>query len=593
MAWHVQTDPATGERYVATSYRGRDLLARPMTNKGTAFTPTGTRGARAPRPAAAGHRRRWSSSSIRTYENYRNKTTDLEKFIFLISLHDRNETLFYRLVHEHIDEMMPIVYTPVVGEACQKFSHIYRRERGLYISYDAAAPHRPAAGELPLPGAVRDRRHRRRAHPRPRRPGRRRHGHPDRQALPLHALRRRAAPAPRCRSCSTSAPTTRSASPTRSTSGCARSASAAPSTRRSSTVRRGRHERLPARPPAVGGLPQGQRHHAARSASATSSAASTTTSRARPASSMGGIYAALRITGRKLRDERVLIAGAGASAQGIADLIVSAMVEDGLTTRGSRAPHLDDRQPRARDARPATGPRGVQGHLRPSAGRGLGLGREGSRPGSPSRRRSAVAKPTILLGTSGTPGRLHRGGRPRHGEEQRAPARVPALATRPPRPSARRPTRSRGPRAARIVATGSPFDPVDLGGKTFRIGQCNNAFVFPGVGLGRLGRHASAASRTRCSSTPRRPWPLHVPSRPRAGRRSSRSSRASATSRTQVACAVVRRGVEQGHADPAMLDGLEDRIRRRCGSRSTCPCATCPRSSSSPRRSGGSPCYAG
>ncbi len=54
----------------------------------------------------------------------------------MASLHDRNETLFFRLCHEKIDEMMPIVYTPVVGEACQKFSHIYRRGRGLYISYD-------------------------------------------------------------------------------------------------------------------------------------------------------------------------------------------------------------------------------------------------------------------------------------------------------------------------------------------------------------------------------------------------------------------------------------------------------------------------
>ena len=89
---------------------------------------------------------------------------------------------------------------------------------------------------------------------------------------------------------------------------------------------------------------------------------------------MGGLYASLRITGRKLRDERVLIAGAGASAQGIADLIVSAMVEDGLTEQEAAAPHLDDRQPGSRDAGPHRA-RGLQGHLRPSAGRGLGLGR--------------------------------------------------------------------------------------------------------------------------------------------------------------------------------------------------------------------------
>ena len=72
----------------------------------------------------------------RVYENFLAKPTPLEKYIYLTSLHDRNETLFFRLVHERIDEMLPIVYTPVVGEACQKFSHIYRRGRGLYVGYD-------------------------------------------------------------------------------------------------------------------------------------------------------------------------------------------------------------------------------------------------------------------------------------------------------------------------------------------------------------------------------------------------------------------------------------------------------------------------
>ncbi|OGR10398.1 MAG: hypothetical protein A2341_23040 [Deltaproteobacteria bacterium RIFOXYB12_FULL_58_9] len=71
----------------------------------------------------------------RTYENFQAKTTDIDKFVYLMGLQDRNETLFYRLVFEHIDEMMPIVYTPVAGKACQKFSHIYRRERGLYVAY--------------------------------------------------------------------------------------------------------------------------------------------------------------------------------------------------------------------------------------------------------------------------------------------------------------------------------------------------------------------------------------------------------------------------------------------------------------------------
>jgi len=71
----------------------------------------------------------------RNYENYRRKESDIERYIFLMALQDRNETLFYKLLGRHTSEMMPIIYTPVVGAASQLYSHIYRRPRGLYISY--------------------------------------------------------------------------------------------------------------------------------------------------------------------------------------------------------------------------------------------------------------------------------------------------------------------------------------------------------------------------------------------------------------------------------------------------------------------------
>ena len=71
----------------------------------------------------------------RAYKQFRGFETDMDKHIYLRNIQDTNETLFYRLVNEHISEMMPVIYTPTVGHACEKFSDIYRRSRGLFISY--------------------------------------------------------------------------------------------------------------------------------------------------------------------------------------------------------------------------------------------------------------------------------------------------------------------------------------------------------------------------------------------------------------------------------------------------------------------------
>ncbi|HZW35862.1 MAG TPA: NAD-dependent malic enzyme [Candidatus Deferrimicrobiaceae bacterium] len=113
--------------------RGEDILHDPTLNKGTAFTgkERDLLGLRGLLPA---HVSTQEQQATRVLENLRRKTSDIEKYIFLVSLQDRQEDLFYRVAMDHLDEMMPIIYTPTVGQACVEYSHIFRRPRGLYIT---------------------------------------------------------------------------------------------------------------------------------------------------------------------------------------------------------------------------------------------------------------------------------------------------------------------------------------------------------------------------------------------------------------------------------------------------------------------------
>lgn len=119
---------------LASDLHGHALLETPSLNKGTAFTlverqALGLDGLLPPAVETI------EEQSFRAYKAYLRKPDDLERHIYLRQLQDTNEVLFYRLLLDHIEEMLPIVYTPVVAEACQEFSHIYRRPRGLIISY--------------------------------------------------------------------------------------------------------------------------------------------------------------------------------------------------------------------------------------------------------------------------------------------------------------------------------------------------------------------------------------------------------------------------------------------------------------------------
>src|SRR6266436_3866460 len=114
--------------------RGMDLLDTPTLNKGTAFTEQertefGLQGLLPP------HVETLDEQVVRAYEAFRRKDEDLERHIYLRALQDTNEVLFYRLLVDHIEEMTPLVYTPTVATAIEQFSHIYRRARGLFIPY--------------------------------------------------------------------------------------------------------------------------------------------------------------------------------------------------------------------------------------------------------------------------------------------------------------------------------------------------------------------------------------------------------------------------------------------------------------------------
>jgi malate dehydrogenase (oxaloacetate-decarboxylating)(NADP+) len=113
--------------------KGIDILHNERLNKGTAFTEE-ERDALKLRGLLPPHVNTIEEQKRRVLWNLQHKPTPLEKYIFLIGLQDRNETLFYRTVVDNIHELMPIIYTPTVGEACAKFGHIFRRPRGLYIT---------------------------------------------------------------------------------------------------------------------------------------------------------------------------------------------------------------------------------------------------------------------------------------------------------------------------------------------------------------------------------------------------------------------------------------------------------------------------
>ena len=458
------------------------LLADPVLNKDAAFTEVerdtlGLRGLLPPRVVDI------EPQVSLELEHVRRKADDLERYIGLAALHDRNETLFHRVLCDNLEELLPIVYTPTVGRACQDFSHLCRRPRGVWITPDDVdrVPdllRHAALDEIRLivvtdnerilglgdqgAGGMR---------------------HPGRQARPLlgrgrHPSGAHAAGLARRRHGSRA-----SCWPTRCTSAGAIRASVA-------SLRRGRRglRRRRARGSARARCSSGRT-----SSSTTPSACShryrdwvctsTTTSRARPPSrsARSSPRCAHRAVARRRtrrprrRRRRRHRASRGCSASRWprpgcrpteARDAIAMLDSHGLIVEGR--PELDDdKQRRRAAARRGHGARARPGRPhRPARGRARRSGRPSC--SAPPAHAGAFTEETIraMAAASDRPIILPLSN-PTSNTEAR-PADILAW------------TDGRA-----VVATGSPFAPVEIGGRAIRIPQANNAYVFPGIGLGR------------------------------------------------------------------------------------------------------------
>jgi len=456
--------------------RGAELLHDPIRNKGTAFSTAerdalGLRGLLPPRV----HDQR--TQVLRVLENIRRKENDLERYIYLVGLQDRNETLFYRVLVEHLDEMMPLIYTPTVGLACQAYGHIFRRPRGLFVSAEDRGrvaevlrnwPHEDVRiivvtdGERILGlgdlGA-------------------------DGMGIPVGKLALYTA-------CAGIHP-----------------AQCLPVTLDVGTENEERLEDL-----LYIGLPQRRLRGAAYDALVEEFMGAVQevfpravvqledfanrnafrlleTYRDRlccfdddiqgtGAVTLAGLYSALRLTGGSLRDLRVLFLGAGEAGIGIADLVVAALLDAGLPEAEARRRcwFLDSKGLVVRS-------RGdLAEHKRPYAHEHAFL---------PDLLAAVESlRPTALIGASGTPGTFTRPVLEAMARINQHPV-VFALSnpTSKSECTAEQAYAWSGGRA--VFASGSPFGPVDLGGRTYVPGQSNNAYIFPGVGLGVVASEAS------------------------------------------------------------------------------------------------------
>jgi malate dehydrogenase (oxaloacetate-decarboxylating) len=480
-------DEHTGEVALEVPLRGRLLLDCSLLNKGSAFTERERRdfGLTGLLPARVST---LEEQAARRYQDFVQKPTALERFLFLRALQDRNETLFYRLLRDHLAETLPVVYTPEVGEVCQRYSRIYYQPRGLYLSYpqrqdlDALLGNRPYRAVDVI--VVTD--------------GERILGLGDQGVggmgipvgkLALYTLCGGVAPGrtlPVVLDVGTDNP----------------ELLADPHYLgwRHGRVRGDEYDAF------VEAFVRAVERHLPGVLLQWEDFAQANARRlldryrdrlctfnddiqGTAAVTLAALLTAVRRTGRPLRAQRLVLVGAGSAGTGISDLVRAALVQEGLTEAEARSRLwlLSSR------GLLHTGLTGLspwqQGYSRPQD-EVAGWRRDGAGH-IPLPEVVEQVRPTALLGVSGQPGAFTE-------EAVRAMARhadrpiVFPLSNPTSRSEALPADVMAWTEGRALVATGSPFPAVAYEGRTLPISQCNNSYVFPGLGLGVI---ASGARR--------------------------------------------------------------------------------------------------
>lgn len=516
------TEPIT-EHVLDAEIPPQVILDTPLLNKGSAF-PEEERRALGLLGLLPSHVSTIEEQLARTYENYCLKDTDLERHVFLAALQDRNEVLFYRLLQEHIEEMAPIIYTPVVGLACQRYSHIYRRPRGVYLSYpyqddfdtilEQATRGREIAvvvmtdgerilglGDLGIGGmgipvgklalytlcaGI---------HPAATLPVVLDAGtdNPDLLADPLYLGWRH----PRVRGEAYDA-----------------------------FVERAVHAIVHTSPRALLQWEDFAKGNARRLLERyrTQVLSFNDDIQGTGAVTVAGLLAAVEATGTRLSAQRIVVLGAGSAATGIADQITAAMVAEGSSAEAARATLwlLDSRGllHAGRDDLDAEKRQFAQPWQRVASWPRSATGR-----GDRWSLAEVVAqvRPTVLIGTAAQPGAFDERVVREMARHVERPVIFPL--SNPTDKSEATPDELLAWTDGRaLVATGSPFPDVTYAGRRVRIGQCNNMFIFPGIGLGVIAGRARrvtdgmllAAARALSARAPIRHEP-HAPLYPGLG----------------------------------------------------------------------------